>query len=40
VTGEGPRDIAVVIGAMVDTPAGSRREILTGLRPGDRVILP
>lgn len=39
-TPEGARDVAVVIGALVDTPAGPRREILTGLRPGDRVILP
>lgn len=34
------RDVAVIIGAVVETPAGPRREILTGLRPGDRVIVP
>lgn len=39
-TADGHRDVAVVIGAMVDTPSGPRREVLTGLRPGDRVILP
>lgn len=39
-TAAGERDVAVVIGGLVETPAGPRREILTGLRPGDRVILP
>ncbi|AVO45093.1 efflux RND transporter periplasmic adaptor subunit [Phreatobacter cathodiphilus] len=39
-TSQGERDVAVVIGALVETPTGTRREILTGLRPGDRVILP
>jgi RND family efflux transporter MFP subunit len=39
-TAQGERDVAVVTGAIVGTPAGPRREILTGLRPGDRVILP
>lgn len=39
-TATGERDVAVVTGGVVDTPAGPRREILTGLRSGDRVILP
>lgn len=39
-TATGERDVAVVTGGLVDTPAGPRREILTGLRSGDRVILP
>lgn len=38
--GEGTRDVAVITGGMVETPAGPRLEILTGLRPGDRVIVP
>lgn len=39
-TATGERDVAVITGGVVDTPAGPRREILTGLRSGDRVILP
>ncbi|MCU0883879.1 MAG: efflux RND transporter periplasmic adaptor subunit [Beijerinckiaceae bacterium] len=34
------RDIIVVTGEMVATPDGRHREVLTGLRAGDRVIIP
>jgi RND family efflux transporter MFP subunit len=39
-TGFGPREVAVVIGALVDTAEGPRREVLTGLKAGDRVVAP
>lgn len=39
-TADGNREVAVVIGEMVETPRGAEREILTGLRAGDRVLLP
>lgn len=39
-TSDGSREVAVVIGEMVETPRGAEREILTGLKAGDRVLLP
>jgi RND family efflux transporter MFP subunit len=39
-TADGSREVAVVIGEMVETPRGAEREILTGLKAGDRVLLP
>lgn len=39
-TPAGRRHAAVVIGMPVETPAGVRIEILTGLEVGDRVVLP
>jgi len=36
----GAREIAIVLGALVETAGGLRREVLTGLQPGDRVITP
>jgi RND family efflux transporter MFP subunit len=36
----GPREVSVVAGGLVETPQGPRREVLSGLRAGDRVILP
>jgi RND family efflux transporter MFP subunit len=39
-TASGPREVTVVIGELVDTPSGPQREILSGLKAGDRVILP
>jgi hypothetical protein len=38
--GGGAREVSVVPGALVDTPEGQLREVLTGLRAGDAVILP
>jgi hypothetical protein len=38
--GEGVQEVAVVPGPLVDTPAGPMREILSGLRAGDAVVLP
>ncbi|MGE3646379.1 MAG: efflux RND transporter periplasmic adaptor subunit [Beijerinckiaceae bacterium] len=37
---DGAREIAVVAGGLVDTAAGERMEILTGLQAGDRVVTP
>ncbi|MFV0335645.1 MAG: efflux RND transporter periplasmic adaptor subunit [Tropicimonas sp.] len=39
-TGGTTTSVIVVPGAMVATPAGEMREILSGLRSGDRVIVP
>lgn len=39
-TPRGPREVAVVVGASVETAIGPRVEILTGIATGDRVILP
>lgn len=39
-TSDGAREVAVVIGELVETPRGAEREILTGLRAGDRVLMP
>jgi hypothetical protein len=36
----GPRTISVIVGGEVTTPSGPRVEILSGLRSGDRVIVP
>ena len=36
----GASEVTVVPGEKVDTPAGSRIEILTGLKAGDRVVTP
>ena len=38
--GEGGTDVAVIPGPMIDAGDGQRVEILTGLRVGDRVVLP
>jgi membrane fusion protein, multidrug efflux system len=38
--GEAAREVTVVPGGVVETPDGPMREVLTGLRPGDTVILP
>ena len=35
----GPLEVAVILGGIVETPQGPRNEVLTGLRDGDRVIL-
>lgn len=37
---QGARDVAVVTGGLVETAQGPRMEILTGLRPGDKVVTP
>jgi RND family efflux transporter MFP subunit len=39
-TAQGERVVAIVVGATLDTAAGPRVEILSGLTPGDRVIVP
>lgn len=39
-TPKGPREVAVVVGATVETASGPRLEILSGIAAGDRVILP
>lgn len=39
-TPEGPREVAVVVGPKVASEHGERVEILSGLRAGDRVIVP
>jgi len=39
-TDSGPLEIAVILGETVRTPDGERIEVLTGLRQGDRVIVP
>lgn len=36
----GPRDVAVIAGGKVETPQGTRIEILSGLQAGDRVVTP
>jgi RND family efflux transporter MFP subunit len=40
VTAAGEQDVAVILGETFDDGAGSRIEVLTGLRDGDRVVLP
>jgi len=37
---EGPIDVAVMTGSMVDTDSGAETEILSGLVAGDRVLVP
>ena len=37
---DGVRAVAVIVGGPVETPDGVHREILTGLKTGDRVVLP
>lgn len=37
---EGARLVAVITGGTVETAEGPRIEVLTGLKPGDRVVLP
>ena len=39
-SGAGEIEVTVVPGPLVETGAGAMREILSGLRPGDAVILP
>lgn len=39
-TAEGEAEVTVIPGALVDGPEGKLREILTGLRAGDTVIVP
>lgn len=39
-TPEGPRDVAVIVGPALPAEHGEAVEILSGLRAGDRVILP
>lgn len=39
-TPEGPRDVAVIVGPALPAEHGGAVEILSGLRAGDRVILP
>ncbi len=39
-SGDGVQEVTVVPGPLVDTPAGPQREILSGLRAGDAVVLP
>lgn len=39
-TPQGPRDVTIVRGGTVETAAGPRIEVLSGLRVGDRVIVP
>lgn len=38
--GNGPVDVPVIIGGMMNTPDGKRLEIISGLHDGDRVVLP
>ncbi|MGL4323473.1 MAG: efflux RND transporter periplasmic adaptor subunit [Beijerinckiaceae bacterium] len=40
ITSAGPRDVAVIVAETVDTPLGAAVEILTGLKAGDRVVVP
>lgn len=35
-----PREVAVILGEPLDTSSGAQVEVLTGLRSGDRVIVP
>lgn len=39
-TPDGPLDVAVILGETFPNDGGSRVEILTGIKPGDRVVLP
>ena len=39
-TSQGPRDLAVIIGEPISLPDGAGVEILTGIKAGDRVVLP
>lgn len=39
-TRDGSRSVSVVPGPMIQTPDGPRIEILSGLRDGDRIVLP
>ncbi|CAH1673456.1 efflux RND transporter periplasmic adaptor subunit [Chelatococcus asaccharovorans] len=39
-TPDGPLDVAVVLGETFQDGDGPRLEILTGLRPGDRIVMP
>ena len=39
-TADGPLDVAVILGETFPNDSGPRVEILTGLRDGDRVLLP
>lgn len=39
-TNAGPQEVAVIVGGAVHAPDGARIEVLTGLRSGDRVIMP
>jgi RND family efflux transporter MFP subunit len=39
-TGSDVREVIVITGELVETPDGARREILTGLKAGDRIITP
>jgi RND family efflux transporter MFP subunit len=39
-TEAGPREVAVIVGESVDTSGGAQVEVLTGLRRGDRIIVP
>lgn len=36
----GPREVAVIVGEALHTPDGPRVEVLTGLRDGDRIVMP
>ncbi|HMT13177.1 MAG TPA: efflux RND transporter periplasmic adaptor subunit [Aestuariivirga sp.] len=38
--GNGPVDVPVIIGSMMNTPDGKMLEIISGLHDGDRVVLP
>lgn len=40
ITDDGPIEIAVILGETIGTDDGSRIEVLTGLRDGDRISLP
>ena len=40
ITDDGPIEIAVILGETIGTDDGSRIEVLTGLRDGDRIALP
>ena len=39
-TADGAMDVAVVLGETVEHGDGQRVEILTGLRDGDKVVIP
>ena len=40
INGAEPMDVAVITGEEFETGEGARVEILTGLRDGDRVVIP
>jgi RND family efflux transporter MFP subunit len=40
VTPDGPREVAVIAGEATEAASGTRREILSGLKSGDRIIVP